>query len=256
MNHEEYIRIVPNSDIAVLLIHGIAGTPAHFRDLLPLIPAEWSVCNILLEGHGKTPRDFGAASMKKWRNQAENTLGQLLESHEKVILVGHSMGTLFSIRGAVNDPDRIAGLFLLNVPTRPRVRFSTALASLRIALGHVKPDDAKAMTMLNATSIRTVGSPTVYLRWIPRLLELLAEARTVRRLLPRLTVPCMTFQSENDELVSPRACKDLEHHPAIRNTVLPDSGHFQYGSRDLQLLQCRFRELLENVKNKSGNFAA
>ena len=30
MDHSAYERIVPGSKTAVLMIHGIAGTPAHF----------------------------------------------------------------------------------------------------------------------------------------------------------------------------------------------------------------------------------
>ena len=66
MDHRAYIRIVEDSDTAVLMIHGIAGSPAHFRDLIPVIPADWSVYNILLDGHGGTVSDFSRTSMKKW----------------------------------------------------------------------------------------------------------------------------------------------------------------------------------------------
>ena len=52
MDHREFIRYLPGSDRAVLLIHGIAGTPAHFWQFLPLIPEDWSVYNVLLDGHG------------------------------------------------------------------------------------------------------------------------------------------------------------------------------------------------------------
>ena len=46
MNHQEYRRIVPGADMAVLMIHGIVGTPHHFDNLLPLIPENWSVVNL------------------------------------------------------------------------------------------------------------------------------------------------------------------------------------------------------------------
>ena len=36
---------------AVLLIHGIAGSPGHFRELIPAIPETYSIYNILLDGH-------------------------------------------------------------------------------------------------------------------------------------------------------------------------------------------------------------
>lgn len=57
MEHREYVRIVPGAKTAVLFMHGIVGTPNHFRDLLPLVdlvPDDWSVYNVLLPGHGGT----------------------------------------------------------------------------------------------------------------------------------------------------------------------------------------------------------
>jgi len=58
-------------------------------------------------------------------------------------------------------------------------------------------------------------------------------------------VPCLSFQSHVDELVSIRSCKDLENHPYIQNTVLYNSGHFAYGEDDLQLLQDRLKDFLK-----------
>ena len=77
MKHQEYIRLVPGAKTAVLFIHGIMGTPDHFLDLIPHVPRDWSVCNILLPGHGKSVSDFGASSMDQWRSRAN----QVFEKH-------------------------------------------------------------------------------------------------------------------------------------------------------------------------------
>jgi len=247
MDHREYIRIVPGSRWAVLMLHGIGGTPAHFRDLLPLIPADWSVYNLLLDGHGGSVEDFGRTSMAKWKRQVQTRLDELLARHEKLVLIAHSMGTLFSIRAAIEHPDRIARLFLLAVPTRPWIRFSTMLTCLRVTQGKIHPQDKAALDLYNATSIRMDRRLWKYVTWIPRMIELLLEICRIRRLLPRLAVPCQTFQSHTDELVSRRSCKDLETHPAIQNTVLYDSGHFAYGPEDTKLLQTRLAETLRQL---------
>ena len=70
------------------------------------------------------------------------------------------------------------------------------------------------------------------------------EIRRVRKILPKLGVPTLSFQSQVDELVSSRSCKDLKDHPYIENTVLHSSGHFAYGEQDTALLQDRFRAVL------------
>lgn len=247
MDHNGYTRRVDNSKVAVLMIHGIAGTPRHFDMLLPAVPQAYSVYNILLDGHGKRVEDFGSSSMKKWKAQAAEKVNELLERHQKVVIVAHSMGTLFAIQAAIDHPDRIAGLFLLAVPFCPWVRFSTAMTSLRVAWGNIRPDDKAALAMKNATSIRMDRRLWKFATWIPRLLELLAEIHRVQGVLPRLTVPTQAFQSKIDELVSARSCKVLEGHPYIRTCVLYGSGHFAYSPEDTALLQTRLKEMLTQI---------
>lgn len=81
------------------------------------------------------------------------------------------------------------------------------------------------------------------------MLELLSECKRTCKLLSQLQVPCETFQSNSDELVSLKSCKYLEGHPYIINTVLYDSGHYGYGEDDLKLLQRRLSEIFANGDN-------
>ena len=249
--HSEFIRDIDGSKIVVLMIHGIAGTPAHFRDLIPCIPENWSIHNILLDGHGKRVEDFGRTSMEKWKNQVNDKLNELFAKYEKVFIVAHSMGTLFAIQAAINYPDKISSLFLLAVPLKPWVRFSTILTNIRVTRGNIKPDDKKAIAMKNATSLQLERKLWKYITWLPRMLELLSECKRVRKLIPELKVPCETFQSRTDELVSFRSCKFLEGHPYIRNIILDNSGHFDYGKDDMSLLQSHLKEI---IKNETGEY--
>lgn len=251
MEIKEYIRMVDGSDTAVLMIHGIVGTPAHFRELLPLIPDEWSVCNLLLDGHGKGVREFGASSMAKWKAQVSERLGELLARHRRVLIVAHSMGTLFALRAAVNHPDRIAGLFLLNVPMRVHLLPSTMLASLKNAFGLVKEGDGMAWAMKNDCGVALTPYLWQYLSWIPRYVELLWEIRDTRALLPQVRVSAQAFHSQKDELVSDRALKDLQGHLHIVVTLLPDSGHFGYKGADLALLQAELEKQIDQIRREN-----
>lgn len=233
IDHSPFIR-QGSGKCAVLLLHGIAGSPGHFRDLVPVIPPEYSVYNILLDGHNGSVEDFSHTSMKKWKAQVEKILEALFDRHEKVVIAAHSMGTLFAIQAAVEHPDRIHRLFLLSVPTRPWVRLSTLCTALRVAFGK---NDPAAAAMRSDTGIVLTPKLWKYLGWLPRMLELLRECRRIRKVLPRLTVPTQVFLSRKDELVSFRSRKDIEGHPAITCTVLNGSGHFVYGPEDLALLQ-------------------
>ena len=247
MKHKAYIREGTGKN-AVLMIHGIAGSPDHFRDLVPVIPETWSVYNILLDGHSGTVREFSRSSMEKWKEQVHATLKKLLARHEKVVIVAHSMGTLFAIHSAIQYPNRIPALFLLNVPTRPWVRFSTWITSLKVAFG--KLDDPKAQAMHSDTGIQLTPRLWEYLGWIPRMVELLAECRRIRKVIPMLSVPTQVFQSREDELVALGSCKDLDS-PCIALTVLQDSGHFVYGKEDTFLLQTQLRALLSDLTKEN-----
>ena len=236
MKYTPYFRIVPGAKQAVLFVHGIVGTPAHFRDLLPLIPENWSVYNILLDGHGKQVGDFSRTSMKKWKAQVSAQLDEILGTHEQVLIAAHSMGTLFAIEESIRRPERISGLFLLNVPLTPWVTPAAWFNSLRLALGKVKPN-TPAADMLSDCGVQLTPKLWKYLGWIPRFYELLEEAHRAKSKLAKIPVPCQAFQSRKDELVSRRAYRILRSHPHIQAVELPGSGHFAYKDADAALLK-------------------
>ena len=233
---------------AVLLIHGILGSPGHFRDLISAIPATYTICNMLLDGHSGCADNFSHSSMAKWKAQVQTTLAELFRRHEKVVIVAHSMGTLFAIQAAIGHPDRIPALFLLSVPTRPWVRFSTWITCLRVAFG--KLDNPAAQAMRGETALELTPKLWKYIGWAPRMMELLGECNRTRKMIPKLTVPTQIYQSQVDELVSIRSCRDWENHPCITSITLHHSGHFIYGPEDTLFLQTRLKGLLEDLTTK------
>ena len=244
IDHSPFIRMGTGSN-AVLLIHGIAGSPGHFRDLIPAIPDSYSIYNILLDGHSGKVENFSHSSMTKWKAQVQTTLDDLFCQYEKVVIVAHSMGTLFAIQASIDHPDRIPVLFLLAVPTRPWVRLSTWLTSLQVAFG--KLDTPAAQAMRGETALELTPKLWKYIGWAPRMIELLRECKRTQKLLPKLTVPTQAFQSRVDELVSIHACKDLEQVPCIQTTLLTGSGHFVYSKEDAAFLRTQLSALLEKI---------
>ena len=246
MEHSPYFRFVPGSHYAVLMVHGIAGSPSQFRDLIPVIPESWSVYNILLDGHGGTVKDFSRTSMDNWKVQIDTQLHLLFARHRQVLIVAHSMGCLFAIQAAVRATSRIPALFLLQPPMVPHLPAATCIGGLQAALGKTKPG-SRGEAMKNATAMKLTPRLWEYAGWIPRFMELFREISATRKLLPQLRTPCKCFHSARDELVSPRAVKCLQDHPCIENTVLSHSGHFFYTPEDAALLQKKLKELMESL---------
>lgn len=234
MEHREYLRLVDGADTAVLFIHGILGTPNHFAAFLPLVPPNWSVHNLLLDGHGKGVRDFSRTSMERWQAQVEEAAQNLEKTHKRLLIIGHSMGTLLAIRWALRPESKAAGLFLLACPLKLRLRFRMVATSAKVYWGWVRPGDRPAQAAMEACGIHHEWQLWRYMGWIPRFLELFQQIRWTGQQLSQLHTPCHVFQSARDEMVSGEAAKRMEGRAEV--TVLPNSSHFYYDPQDLQTI--------------------
>lgn len=246
MKSEQSIRYIQGADIAILFIHGILGTPDHFKLFLPLVPPNWSTYNILLKGHGGGVKDFSSASMAEWKQQVHEAIQALLATHNKVIIVAHSMGTLFAIQEAIDTP--IAALFLLNVPLKLRIRFQLLKTSWRIFRGNIKSNDVWSLAAQSAYGIDRDTHILRYLGWIPRYLELFSEIRETRKITHKLSIPCQVYLSLKDEMVSPKSGKIFEGNPCVTVKDLHSSGHYYYSSRDQQLLHNDFCDMIKRIE--------
>lgn len=250
MLHEEYIRLVPGADTAVLFIHGIVGTPNHFRDLIPLVdlvPEDYSVYNVLLDGHGKTVDDFAKTSMKKWRMQVWGIFEQLSQTHEHVILVAHSMGTLFSIQLALEHPEKVPFLFLIAVPLRPGIRLMTVRNLLCLVFGLLREDVPLEAATMRVCGLQTTRKLWKYLGWIPRFLELFAEIYRTEKVMGNLTVPCSAYQSQRDELVANYTRKVLQKSGVMDVQNLLHSTHFYYHPDDQKAVRADFEQKIKET---------
>lgn len=252
MSHEPYIRIVPEADTAVLFLHGILGTPRHFRQVLPLeqmVPREWSVYNILLDGHGKGVADFSRSSMKKWRSQVWDVFSELSRTHKRILLVGHSMGSLFAIQLALDHPDQVPELFLLGVPLRPGLRWFGIVNILKMPLGLIREDRPVEAATKAVCGVEPTWMLWKYIGWIPRFLELFAEIGRTEKRLPELRVPCVAYQSKHDELVTNWTRRVLKRIGTMGICDLPDSTHFYYAPIDQKRILRDFEQMLNMQRN-------
>lgn len=243
MEHKEYKRVVSEAETAVLFIHGIAGTPNHFKDFLPLIPKEFSVYNLLLDGHGRKTEDFSKTSMKKWKNRVDFAVSELLKNHKKIFIVAHSLGTLLAIEQAVKER-RIEKLFLLAVPIKLFVKPVAIFSAFRIYLGKVPESDEKLVAMKNCCGIELSKNLFKYLGWIPRFFELFGKIGETRKIIENLKTECVIFQSFEDELVSKKSIKYLKEKTFASINVLEKSGHYYYEKKDFDYLLDEFKKFI------------
>ena len=243
MPHQPYKRIVAGADTAILFVHGIVGTPDQFLPLLPLVPDTWSCVNLLLPGHGGSVSDFSHSSMAAWRQYVADEVAALCAHHHRILLVGHSMGTLFCIDEAMKHNPHIQGLFLLACPLYPQLTPLAMKQSLRVAFGMQGRSESDRAAH-HACSVRATWKLWEYIGWIPRYLELFAAAKQGRQQIGQVTAPTVAVQSAKDELVARRSERILQAASAVTLHVLPSARHFYYPPQDLALLQQHFRDFI------------
>ena len=241
--HVEYKRIVDGARVAVLCIHGILGTPNHFRELIPLIPEEYSVYAMVTAGHCAGVRDFSKSSLQKWEESVDKAVRELLLTHEEVYIVGHSMGTLFAIEQAMKEP-RVKRLFCISIPIKVGFRLRMIPMAYKIYTKKIKDDDIITLTLRECYGCVDSKNIFLYLGWIPRFLDLFKKIRETRKKLDKLETPCVAYQSSLDEMVSPRSIKILKRESKMRVETLEKSTHFYYEPTELDFLKREFIKFL------------
>ena len=167
MAHEEYIRHT-DGDRVVLFIHGFLGSPEHFEKFIELVPKDYGIYNVLLYGHGGTVKDFSSASMKIWKSQILKILKELDEKYKEIIIVSHSMGTLFSYSLAIKYPEKIKTMLLLATPLKIGLKWTACVNSLKSLFGIISDDDEVGKAYNKAHSVRLNLKLWEYIGWIPR----------------------------------------------------------------------------------------
>ncbi len=243
--HNEYKHIVNGADTAILFIHGIIGTPNHFKDFIPLVPVDYSVYNMLLDGHGKGVKEFSHTSMKIWKSQVDSAVDELLKTHKQVIITAHSMGTLFAVQQANKRPDKIKGIFLLAAPLKIGIKLKLFINCAKLYFGIIKCDDIEAVACKQACGVNQDKRFWLYLGWIPRFLELFKEIKNTIPLVKNITTPCYVFHSKNDEMVSKNAVDIIKGNVDIKIEILPNSSHFYYFDDDYKNMLRKYENFIK-----------
>jgi len=103
---EEFELGDPNTDTAVILVHGFLGASNNFNELPERLAADgYRVRALRLPGHGTTPFDLKEVSSSAELNYILAEVRRLKTRHKRVFLVGHSMGGTLCTLAAAASPE-------------------------------------------------------------------------------------------------------------------------------------------------------
>ncbi|MBQ9097274.1 MAG: alpha/beta fold hydrolase [Clostridia bacterium] len=242
MAHKTYINELKGSNTAILFIHGILGSPRHFEKFVSAVKDKVSVYNILLKGHGGSVVDFANTSMEAWKNQVADVAKYLTGKYDNIYIVAHSMGTFFAIENAINYPNKVKGLMLMQTPLKIGVKASAVVNTVKTLFDY---DDEITAVYKTMNSINLSSHLWEYVDWVPRYVELFRESKRMRGVINNLETKTVIFQSVKDELVSMKSVDYIPKKENIKLNVLENSAHFIYDENEWGCMQ---QELVNMIK--------
>ena len=212
-----------------------------------MVPDEWSIYNILLNGHGKKVEDFAKATMKDWKVQVGNELTYILPLYQNVVIVAHSMGTLFAIQSSIKDKEKIKHLFLLAPPLKPALKPNIVYTSIKMLWGIYSENDLVTSANKKGYGIAIDKNLFKYIMWIPNYISLFKEIKRTNKVLQLLTAKTWVFFSKKDELVFLSSRKRMKSMPSVKMHILKHSQHLYYDKLDYDFLLSKFVEFCDTI---------
>lgn len=213
------IHLEGTRDTAVLLLHGLTGTPLEMRHLGERLLVEGYTVRIpLLPGRGTCPEDMDGLCWEDWMADALRDYDELAARHDRVVVGGLSAGGTMALDIALRR--RPAALLLyaavLAIGNRmaylaPYVwRFVRRWRSPKTDL--VEP--TSALICYDPAPVRAVG-------------ELIYGIGRVRRRLADITAPALVAHAVNDRFVPLASAREIATGLGgpVRTLYIEGSGH-------------------------------
>lgn len=205
---------------AVLLIHGLTGTPAELKLVAKgLARAGYSVYGVQLAGHCGSEADLTATGWKDWLASALDAFDRIRQHHDSVFVGGLSMGALLALMVASHRAERAAGCLLYS-PTMFYDGWSVPRGSvllhgaILLGLGRffrfrenypygIKDDRLRARVQAAMESGRSEEAGLLHMpgRSLAQLLYLI---RDLKPRLPGLRLPALILHAREDDVTSIR----------------------------------------------------
>lgn len=228
-----------------MLVHGFTGAKEDFSDFLDDLAAEgWHAVAPDLRGHGTSdkPADESAYGFEAFAADVVALADAL--GWGRFALLGHSMGGMVAQHVAVDHPDRLAALVLMDTSHGPRhfdpellavaatvVRDGGMAALVELLKQHGEPLATPAHRRLLATRPgyeefcdrkALAAAPAMFLAMLPRFGT---QPDRIDRLAGAVRVPTLVVAGEQDGPFLGPSERMAKAIPGARLAVIPDAGH-------------------------------
>ena len=199
---------------ACLLLHGFGGTPAEMEPLVPALEALG--CKAVLPmypGHGSTLDDFRRTAFPDWLDCAERHFASLTREHDRVLVIGFSMGgsIALSLAAKYRDLPQLAGVVALSpvYDLYQRSLLFRGVGALARGLWRKwRPQESRRGAPYQ-------GHENIW--YLPHIISLGKGVRAMKALLPMLRCPLFLAGEVNDRVCPPDAALKIARATASRD---------------------------------------
>ncbi|MEK6207882.1 MAG: alpha/beta fold hydrolase [Chloroflexota bacterium] len=206
-------------DAAVLLLHGLTGTPVDMHYMRDALVADgYTVSAPLLPGRGTRPSDMFGLCWEDWMASALDAYDDLARDHEKVIVGGLSAGATMTLDIALRRKPSAVLLYAAALGMANPIAY---LAPYVYRVIKQVPSPASDLVDLNAGAKCYDPAP------VRAVAELLHGIGLVRRRLGEITCPALVAHAVTDRLVPVRYAHELAAHLGgpVTTLYLDGTGH-------------------------------
>ena len=203
-------QLVPGeSELGVLLLHGLTGTAADMAPVAEALVGRFPLWVSRIAGHETSVAELARTSWQDWYASATMGADALLRVTPRIVVIGLSMGAMLAVRLAVERKDAVVGVGLLSpaialrrswlrwigMPLRTLAAVDTQVPALQRLLAPLVMTKGRSDIADLETRHRHPGYRQVPLR---ALLNLLLLQRLAWDAAPALTQPGILIHATND----------------------------------------------------------
>lgn len=232
---------VAGGEDAVLLIHGLTGSPFELKFLTrQLHKAGFTVRVPCLAGHGTTVADLQRTHWQDWYGSVREAFDDLRRTHRSVSVSGLCMGAVLALYLAAEAGDSVSGLSLMSTTlfydgwSLPWYRFLLPLAyytPLRYFTYYqerepygIKNEKRRSLALkaMNHAGIAYTRYPST------SMYELFKLVGATKKIMHRVTAPSLILHSLEDDVASVENAHYVARHvgsATVRKVLLDDCYH-------------------------------
>lgn len=254
-------RPTPSPKTGVLLLHGLAGTPAELRFIATRLTADgYDVSVPMLPGLAGGSDISGLSTWSDWVAEARKSFDALAQTCDRVYVGGLSAGAMLALQLAAQKPKGLEGLILFAPTIRPNgwsipwtfqlfylvhARWFARLFKFRERMPFgIKDDRIRSLVL---TALQNEGSLDIFTINGVKVMEMLRLSRATVRVMPNITHPTIIFHPREDDQSALDNAAQLQRRLAgrVETCVLDDSYHVVTLDRQRNYVAERTRQFMQ-----------